>query len=109
MVICDEYGIELTEDHLRDVRAISDENGEVRKNDFILHIKNTGMFGLFDKTDPESETHWQNVAITAFKLFDKNYDGYIDKKEFKWMTLLGLFILFLCSVSPRCFFILWLI
>ena len=64
------------------------------------------MFGLFDKTDPESETHWQNVAITAFKwgisiiinllrwsvarifarLFDKNYDGYIDKKEFKWMT-----------------------
>ena len=84
------YGIELTEDHLRDVRAISDENGEVnaspspdadshltriqilvtfqvRKNDFILHIKNTGMFGLFDKTDPESETHWQNVAITAFK------------------------------------------
>ena len=23
------YGIELTEDHLRDVRAISDENGEV--------------------------------------------------------------------------------
>ena len=85
----------------------------MRKNDFILHIKNTGMFGLFDKTDPESETHWQNVAITAFKwehciklkallcydiydtyiiayidfrLFDKNYDGYIDKKEFKWMT-----------------------
>ena len=25
------------------------------------------MFGLFEKTDPESETHWQNVAITAFK------------------------------------------
>ena len=21
-----------------------------------------------------------------FRLFDKNYDGYIDKKEFKWMT-----------------------
>ena len=40
---------------------------KVRKNDFICHIKNTGMFGLFDKTDPESETHWQNVAITAFK------------------------------------------
>ena len=62
------------------------------------------MFGLFEKTDPESETHWQNIAITAFKywsviyntssvnifvifrLFDKNFDGYIDKKEFKWMT-----------------------
>ena len=59
------------------------------------------MFGLLEKTDPESETHWQNIAITAFKyhfvlytssvnfilrLFDKNFDGYIDKKEFKWMT-----------------------
>ena len=77
---------------------------QVRKNDFISHIKNTpGMFGLLEKTDPESDTHWQNLAITAFKfvtkhpidlfsfvisarIFDKNYDGYIDKNEFKWMT-----------------------
>ena len=22
----------------------------------------------------------------AFRIFDTNYDGYIDKKEFKWMT-----------------------
>ena len=84
MVMCDEYGIELNDEHLRDVRSIANDNGEVqssllltnanlsvkfkvRKNDFICHIKNTGMFGMFDKTDPESETHWQNVAITAFK------------------------------------------
>ena len=26
------------------------------------------------------------VRIKHFRLFDKNYDGYIDKKEFKWMT-----------------------
>ena len=58
------------------------------------------MFNLFETTDPDSDLHWQNLAITAFKyssililcfiilfrLFDKNYDGYIDKKEFKWMT-----------------------
>ena len=83
IAMCDEYGIELTEEHLGVVRSISNENGEVgdfdqfkvnnelfqvRKNDFICHIKNTpGMFGLFEKTDPESETHWQNLAITAFK------------------------------------------
>ena len=86
MVMCDEYGIELNNEHIREVRSIANDNGEVylvsfiflrtlksnfplkvRKNDFICHIKNTGMFGLFDKTDPESETHWQNVAITAFK------------------------------------------
>ena len=24
--------------------------------------------------------------IIIFRIFDKNYDGYIDKKEFKWMT-----------------------
>ena len=67
----------------------------------FIGISVQGMFGLFEKTDPESETHWQNIAITAFKyhfvlytssvnfilrLFDKNFDGYIDKKEFKWMT-----------------------
>ena len=26
------------------------------------------------------------IAHLAFRLFDTNYDGYIDKKEFKWMT-----------------------
>ena len=60
------------------------------------------MYGLFESIDPESTTRWQNLAITAFKylkissvlilmifatrLFDQNYDGYIDKREFKWMT-----------------------
>ena len=24
--------------------------------------------------------------VFPFRLFDQNYDGYIDKKEFKWMT-----------------------
>ena len=82
--MCDEYGIELTAEHYNLVKSIANENGEVthrlekqksevkccqvRKNDFICHIKNTpGMFGLLEKTDPESETHWQNLAITAFK------------------------------------------
>ena len=32
MVMCDEYGIELTEDHLREVRSIANENGEVRSD-----------------------------------------------------------------------------
>ena len=29
MAMCDEYGIELTEEHLEGVREISNENGEV--------------------------------------------------------------------------------
>ena len=26
------------------------------------------------------------LSSVYFRLFDQNYDGYIDKKEFKWMT-----------------------
>ena len=29
--MCDEYGIELTEEHLEGVKQIANENGEVRK------------------------------------------------------------------------------
>ena len=27
--MCDEYGIELTDDHLKEVRSIANDNGEV--------------------------------------------------------------------------------
>ena len=30
-------------------------------------------------------TFWVSL-IEPCRLFDKNFDGYIDKKEFKWMT-----------------------
>ena len=30
MVMCDEYGIELNEDHLKEVKGIANDNGEVR-------------------------------------------------------------------------------
>ena len=29
IVMCEEYGIEITEDHIESVRAIANENGEV--------------------------------------------------------------------------------
>merc|ERR1711953_138731 len=44
------------------------------------------MGSLFESIEPDSHSRWQTLAVTAFKLFDKNYDGYIDKREFKWMT-----------------------
>ena len=31
-------------------------------------------------------TAFFNACPFIFRLFDQNYDGYIDKKEFKWMT-----------------------
>lgn len=33
IAMCDEYGIELTTEHLRVVKSISNENGEVRHTD----------------------------------------------------------------------------
>ena len=40
---------------------------QVRKNDFILHIKNANLSKHFECADPESELHWNNLAVTAFK------------------------------------------
>ena len=39
MVMCDEYGIELTEEHLKEVRSISNDNGEVTISIFIQSFK----------------------------------------------------------------------
>merc|ERR1712226_723360 len=44
------------------------------------------MMTEFKTTDPSSDLHWQKVIALAFRLFDTNHDGYIDKKEFRWMT-----------------------
>ena len=32
MAMCDEYGIELTDEHIQDVKSISNDNGEVLKH-----------------------------------------------------------------------------
>ena len=65
------------------ISAIANENGEVycfivkkyptannlqvRKNDFIYHIKASNMFSLFESIDPDSHSRWQTLAVTAFK------------------------------------------
>ena len=56
---------------------------------------------MFQVADPESESYWRNRADLAFKycvaiylvilnslsrIFDKDGDGFVSKKEFKWMT-----------------------
>ena len=38
MAMCDEYGIELTDEHIQDVKSISNDHGEVRKQ--LLTINN---------------------------------------------------------------------
>ena len=81
--MCETYGVELRDEDIREVLEIADEHGEViqiyhswfingdtfqvRKNDFILHIKNANLSKHFECADPESELHWNNLAVTAFK------------------------------------------
>lgn len=86
LAICEEYGVVVTPENIKDVEAIADENGEVHRNDFIFHLKNSNMIHAFESADPESDFTWKKKADLAFKLFDQNGDGFVNKKEFKWMT-----------------------
>ena len=56
------------------------------KTDFIQHLKSSNLLKQFSNVSNESEERLNNVARTAFKIFDMNEDGYVDKKEFKRMT-----------------------
>ena len=99
MAMCEEYGIELTEEHIQTVKAIANDNGEVRdlalmspstdkkstvnkifhfkqnlqvrKNDFIYHIKASNMFSLFESIDPDSHSRWQTLAGLDFSKFNE--------------------------------------
>jgi len=82
--ICNEYGYEVDDDDLEDIKLLCDAEGEVHKNDFIMHLKKHSK--AFEKADPDSDLHWVTKINLAWKLFDKNQDGYVNKKEFRWMV-----------------------
>ena len=43
LAICGEYGKEVDDDDLDLIKALCNENGEVSKNDFIMHLKKHGQ------------------------------------------------------------------
>ena len=49
-------------------------------------MKSTNLLKQFSNISPESDEKWNNIANTAFKIFDINGDGFVDKKEFQRMT-----------------------
>ena len=84
LTICERYGIELKEEDIVEVRAIADHEGEVgwmrfgrllwrklllqiRKNDFIKHIKQSNLMTEFKQTDPGSDLHWRKIICLAFR------------------------------------------
>ena len=46
LAICEEYGVEVTSEDLEVIKGIAGDDGEVHKNDFIQHLKNSNMFRL---------------------------------------------------------------
>merc|ERR1712156_29827 len=84
--MCETYGIKFNDADKERVREIADAQGEICKNDFIRHIKDQKLLFEFRQTNPDSDHHWQKITLMAFRLFDKNGDGFMTKKEFRWMT-----------------------
>ena len=51
-----------------------------------MKCTNTNLLRQFSNISSESDQKLNNLANTAFKIFDMNGDGFVDKKEFKRMT-----------------------
>jgi len=92
--ILDANDIKMNDDELEAFVKLVDDNGEISKNDIIIQTKQSSFWkGNLDlKNVPGS--HSTKVEImnktdktmgkvdTAFKMFDKNKDGFITKEEF---------------------------
>jgi Ca2+-binding EF-hand superfamily protein len=81
-----EHGIELSPEEVEKVSSIANNDGEVTKEEFLNYARHSEFFKTqMDKTDSDSMAHKQEAiakAERAFKLFDKDNDGYITKQEF---------------------------
>ena len=68
------------------VAAIADEDGEVTREEFVNYAKHSEFFkGQMDKNSSDSVAAKQEAiakAERAFKVFDKDNDGFITKEEF---------------------------
>merc|ERR1712176_1392677 len=86
MALCEEYGVALDDEDIQEIKDLADQDGEIHKVDFILHIKNSHLLKHFEEVDHLSSIHWKKKADLAFRIFDLDNNGYVSKKEFKWMT-----------------------
>lgn len=86
LALCEEHGAHICEEDLEAFNKRADENGEISKEDFIVLIKNSNLAKEFEDVDKQSDFYWKKKADLAFRIFDRNKDGFINKKEFKMMT-----------------------
>ena len=86
LLLCNNYGIEVTDEDLAHFESAGDSTGVVAKSDFILYMKSDHLFSQFENVDTGSDVHWNMKVEKAWNLFDKNGDGKRTQMEFRWMT-----------------------
>ena len=84
--LCDNYGIEVSDEDLKHFESMEDKDGLVSKSDFMIYVKKSHMFTQFETVDTTSDVHWNTMVEKAWTLFDKNGDGKLSQLEFRWMT-----------------------
>ena len=84
--IFSDHGIELSPEEVEKVSHLANEDGEVTKDEFLNYAKHSDFFkSQMDKNSSDSVAAKQEAvakAERAFKLFDKDNDGFISKEEF---------------------------
>ena len=85
--IFSEHGIQMNDEEVGKVTGLANEDGEITKEDFVNYAKHSEFFkNQLDRTDGDSMAAKREAvakAERAFKLFDKDNDGYITKDEFQ--------------------------
>lgn len=85
--IFNEHGIEISQEEVEKVSQLANDDGEVTKDEFVSYARNSDFFkSQLDKNDGDSMASKREAvakAERAFKLFDKDNDGFITKDEFQ--------------------------
>jgi len=84
--IFSDHGIPISQDEVAKISALADEDDEVTKEEFMHYAKNSDFFkAQMDKSSANSMAAKEEAiakAERAFKVFDKDNDGFITKDEF---------------------------
>lgn len=85
--IFSEHGIVVDPEEVSRLSDSADHDGEVTKDEFLSYAKHSAFFkNQLDKSDGDSMASKRDSvakAERAFKLLDKDNDGFITKEEFQ--------------------------